>query len=164
MEWRNKVQWKIELHHRVCLEWLDWCHLIASDWRPPMIVMASKWRKLVASPSSVGALMEVVYMKARGLGEEALLSAFLAKVSTKLDLISHATEGNVACRCQGQSAAKGVPVQLAEEVKKRSALRCSIVIVAFCACAHMLAQYQSFVRGNGAGFWGGPLFHRGYSC
>jgi hypothetical protein len=34
----------------------------------------------------------------RGLGEEALLLAFLAKVSTKLDLIDRATEDNVAWR------------------------------------------------------------------
>jgi hypothetical protein len=35
---------------------------------------------------------------ARGLGEDALLLAFLVRVSTKLDLIEHATEDKVAWR------------------------------------------------------------------
>jgi hypothetical protein len=33
----------------------------------------------------------------RGLGDGALLTAFLAKVSMKFDLIAHVTEDKVAC-------------------------------------------------------------------
>jgi hypothetical protein len=40
----------------------------------------------------------------RGIGEEALLLAFLAKVSTKFDLIDRATEDSVARRRQVQLA------------------------------------------------------------
>jgi hypothetical protein len=82
------------------------------------------------------------------------LLAFLAKVSTKLELIDLATVDNVAWRHQLRSAGKGVPIQPAKGIE-RSALRCSIVVDAFCACVHLLAivggswmgQYQRFVHG-----------------
>jgi hypothetical protein len=68
----------------------------------------------------------------RGLGEDALLLAFLVKVSTKLDLIECATEDNVAWRRRLRSVGEGVPVRRAEEAE-RSDLRCSIVVL----CVHV---------------------------
>jgi hypothetical protein len=65
----------------------------------------------------------------RGLGDGALLTAFLAKVSTKYDLIARATEDKVARRRQEGLMGKG-EIDLAEEDVERSAfLRCSIVVV-----------------------------------
>jgi hypothetical protein len=86
----------------------------------------------------------------RGIGEEALLVAFLVRVSTKLDFIDRATEGAVARRCRVRSAGKCVPIWLAEEVE-RSALSCSIVVVDFVeviTCWYLLGgvgydQYQT---------------------
>jgi hypothetical protein len=69
----------------------------------------------------------------RGLGEEALLLDFLAKVLTKFNLIDRATEDSVAGRLQVQLACEGGLVRPAEGVK-RSAFRCSMVVVFLCKC------------------------------
>jgi hypothetical protein len=58
-------------------------------------MMALKKKRWLVSQVSRGAWKEVVYSK-KGLGGGALLIAFLAKVSTKFDLIAHATEDKVA--------------------------------------------------------------------
>jgi hypothetical protein len=63
----------------------------------------------------------------RGLGMVALLLLFLAKVSTKLDLMDRATEESVARRRRVQSAGVVGRVRPLDGVN-RSALRCSIVV------------------------------------
>jgi hypothetical protein len=98
-----------------------------------------------------------------GLG---LFVDVLAKVSTKLDLIDRATEDNVARRRRVRSVGEGVLVALVEEAKI-SAVRCSIVIQAFCACLYfwdlgwrqLAGQYQRLVRRNRVGIRVRPRFH-----
>jgi hypothetical protein len=63
----------------------------------------------------------------RGLWMVALFLVFLAKVSTKLDLIDRATEESVARRRRVRSAGV-VGRARPEEGVDRSALRCSIVV------------------------------------
>jgi hypothetical protein len=69
----------------------------------------------------------------RGLGDVALLTAFLVRVSTKLDLMACDTDGKVARRRQEGAMGKGETVGAPEDVE-RSTLRCSIVVV-FLECA-----------------------------
>ncbi len=64
----------------------------------------------------------------RELGDVALLTAFLAKVSTKFDLMARDTDDRVARRRREGSMGKGEIVGAPEDVE-RSALRCSIVVV-----------------------------------
>jgi hypothetical protein len=64
----------------------------------------------------------------RGLVDVALLAAFPDKVSTKLDLMAGDTDDKVAQRRREGSMGKGETVGAPEDVK-RSALRCSIVVV-----------------------------------
>jgi hypothetical protein len=69
----------------------------------------------------------------RGLGDVALLTAFLARVSTKFDLMARDTDDKVARSHQEGSMGKGETVGAPEDVE-RSALRCSIAVV-FLECA-----------------------------
>jgi hypothetical protein len=101
-----------------------------------------------------------------GLGEEALFVAVLVKVSTKFDLTELATAVNVARRCRLRSVGEGLSL---EETDK-SALRCSIVVLAFCAWEYfgncvasswmeLDGQYQMIVQGNRVGKRVRPRFH-----
>jgi hypothetical protein len=58
----------------------------------------------------------------------AFLTAFLDRVSTKLDLMARDTDEKVAQRQREGSMGKGETVGAPED-GKRSALRCSIVVV-----------------------------------
>ena len=80
--------------------------------------------------------------------EEVRFLAFLAKVSTKLDLIERATADSVAWRRLPRSFKEGVPVRGVEE-EERSALRCSIVVVVvFFEGAHFFYLWLSVFVGR----------------
>ena len=83
----------------------------------------------------------------RGLVDGALFVGFLAKVSTKFDLIAHATDDRVAQRQQELSVTEGKPVGMADGVE-RSPFRCSIVVVVVVVFLWCTSDLLWIVRGS----------------
>jgi hypothetical protein len=98
-----------------------------------MMKESRKKLKLVSQVSG-GAWKEGGGVLKRGLGDVALLTAFLARVSTKLDLMACDTDDHRVARRRREGAmGKGETVGAPEDVES-SSLRCSIVVV-FLECA-----------------------------